>query len=104
MTKTFTTPVVVTTTDKQLRRSKPNLFKVFMLNDDYTTMDFVIDILQSVFYKESDEATVLMLQIHQKGMALCGVYPFEIAETKVARVHERARAAGFPLRCTLEPE
>jgi len=104
MTKTLTNPQLDNTTDKQPRRAKPNLFKVFMHNDDYTTMDFVIEVLQSIFHKESDEATFLMLQIHRRGQALCGLYPFEIAETKVAKVHKQARAAGFPLRCTLDPE
>lgn len=104
MTKTLTTPQQNTATGKQQRSAKPNLFKVFMHNDDYTTMDFVIETLQSIFYKESAEATVLMLQIHRRGQALCGLYPFEIAETKVAKVHRQARAAGFPLRCSIEPE
>lgn len=100
MTKTFTTPY----TEKQLRRARPERFNVFMHNDDYTTMDFVIEVLQSIFHKESAEATILMLQIHRRGQALCGLYPFDIAETKVDKVHKRAREAGFPLRCTLEPE
>lgn len=104
MTKTFTTPQLDNLTGRKQNRAKPNFFKVLMHNDDYTTMDFVIDVLQSTFHKESAEAISLMLQIHQRGQALCGVYPFEIAETKVFKVHEQARAAGFPLRCTLEPE
>ena len=104
MTKTLTTPQLDHATGKQRRSEKPKLFKVFMHNDDYTTMDFVIEVLQSIFHKESDEATFLMLQIHRRGQALCGLYPFEIAETKVDKVHNRARAAGFPLRCTLESE
>ena len=104
MTKTLTTPQLDNATGKQQRNAKPNLFKVFMHNDDYTTMDFVIEILQSIFHKESAEATFLMLQIHRRGQVLCGLYPFEIAETKVAKVHRQARAAGFPLRCTFEPE
>lgn len=104
MTRTLTPPHLVNAPGKQIRKAKPNLFLVFMLNDDYTTMDFVIEILQSIFYKESVEATSLMLQIHRQGRALCGLYPFEIAETKVNKVHKLAREAGFPLRCTLEPE
>jgi ATP-dependent Clp protease adaptor protein ClpS len=89
---------------KQPGKAKPNLFKVYMHNDDYTTMDFVIEVLKSIFHKQSADATVLMLQIHRQGQALCGLYPFEIAETKVSKVHKLAREAGFPLRCTLEPE
>lgn len=104
MTKTLTTPQLENMIDKQHRRARPTLFNVFMHNDDYTTMDFVIEVLQSIFHKESPEATFLMLQIHRRGQALCGLYPFEIAETKIAKVHKLARAAGFPLRCTLEPE
>jgi ATP-dependent Clp protease adaptor protein ClpS len=104
MTKTLTIPQRENAAANQLRREKPNLFKIFMHNDDYTTMDFVIGVLQSIFHKESGEAISLMLQIHQRGKALCGLYPFEIAETKVEKVHKQAREAGFPLRCTLEPE
>ena len=104
MTKTFSIPQLDKAIGNQPRRARPNLFKIFMHNDDYTTMEFVIEVLQSVFHKESAEATVLMLQIHRRGQALCGLYPFEIAETKVAKVHKQARAAGFPLRCTLDPE
>lgn len=104
MTKTLTTPRQDAATGQQQRSAKPNFFKVFMHNDDYTTMDFVIETLQSIFHKESAEATFLMLQIHRRGQALCGLYPFEIAETKVAKVHRQARAAGFPLRCSIEPE
>jgi len=104
MTKTLITPQLANATVKEKRIAKPYLFKVFMHNDDYTTMDFVIEVLQSIFHKESAEATLLMLQIHRRGQALCGLYPFEIAETKVAKVHRQARAAGFPLRCTLDPE
>lgn len=104
MTKTLTKPHLENATGKELRRAKPNLYNVFMHNDDYTTMEFVIEVLQEIFHKESAEATILMLQIHRRGLALCGLYPFEIAETKVDKVHKRAREAGFPLRCTLEPE
>lgn len=104
MTKIFATPNVLHAADKQRSKPRPNLFRVLMHNDDYTTMDFVMEVLQSVFHKESHEATLLMLQIHRKGIALCGVYPFDIAETKVDKIHRLARGAGFPLRCTLEPE
>lgn len=104
MTKTLTTQQQDLSPEKQLRKATPKLFRVFMHNDDYTTMDFVIEVLQSIFHKESAEATLLMLRIHRSGQALCGLYPFEIAETKVSKVHSQARSAGFPLRCTLEPE
>lgn len=101
-------------TDKQtggevLERSKqetkkPELYKVFLLNDDYTTMDFVVEILESVFHKQPAEAFRIMMMVHTQGKGLCGVYPFEVAETKVETVVERAREHGFPLRAAMEPE
>ena len=83
---------------------KPELYKVLLLNDDYTTMDFVIEILESVFHKTPAEAYRIMMAVHTQGKGLCGVYPFEVAETKVATVVDLARSNGFPLRATLEPE
>ena len=83
---------------------KPELFKVLLLNDDYTTMDFVVEILESVFNKPPAEAYRIMMAVHTQGQGLCGVYPFEVAETKVATVVDLARGQGFPLRATMEPE
>jgi ATP-dependent Clp protease adaptor protein ClpS len=83
---------------------KPELFKVLLLNDDYTTMDFVVEILESVFNKAPAEAYRIMMAVHTQGQGLCGVYPFEVAETKVATVLELARGSGFPLRAAMEPE
>jgi ATP-dependent Clp protease adaptor protein ClpS len=83
---------------------KPELFKVLLLNDDYTTMDFVVEILENVFNKAPAEAYRIMMAVHTQGQGLCGVYPFEVAETKVATVVELARSQGFPLRATMEPE
>jgi ATP-dependent Clp protease adaptor protein ClpS len=83
---------------------KPELFKVLLLNDDYTTMEFVVDILEAVFHKAPAEAYRIMMMVHTQGKGLCGVYPFEVAETKVATVIERAREHGFPLRAAMEPE
>jgi ATP-dependent Clp protease adaptor protein ClpS len=80
----------------------PKLHTVLLLNDDYTTMDFVVKILESVFDKPSDEAFRIMLEVHQAGRGLCGAYPWEVAETKVALVHELARREGFPLRALIE--
>ena len=71
-------------------------------NDDYTSMDFVVGVLCDIFHKTPEEATAIMLAVHQQGIGQCGVYTQEIAETKVALVRQRARAAGFPLRCTME--
>lgn len=83
---------------------KPELFKVLLLNDDYTTMDFVVEILENVFNKPPAEAYRIMMAVHTQGQGLCGVYPFEVAETKVGAVLELARSQGFPLRATMEPE
>ncbi len=83
---------------------KPELYKVLLLNDDYTTMDFVVEILEEVFHKQPAEAFRIMLQVHTQGKGLCGVYPFEVAETKVATVVDLARENGFPLRAAMEPE
>jgi len=93
---------VLERTREQLK--KPELFRVLLLNDDYTTMDFVIEILESVFNKGPAEAFRIMMMVHTQGKGLCGVYPFEVAETKVATVLERARENGFPLRAAMEPE
>ena len=81
---------------------QPALYKVLMHNDDYTTMEFVVEMLTRVFHKAPAEANRIMLNIHYKGLGICGVYPFEIAETKVARVHSLAKEAGHPLKCSLE--
>jgi ATP-dependent Clp protease adaptor protein ClpS len=81
---------------------EPPMFKVLLLNDDYTTMEFVVEVLMGVFAKTLEAATEIMLNVHQKGIGVCGVYPLEIAETKVDTVHSLAKERGFPLRCTLE--
>lgn len=86
----------------RVRRVTPSLFKVLMHNDDYTTMEFVVQMLQTVFHKPATEANRIMLSVHLRGSGLCGTYPWEIAETKVARVHSQAREAGFPLKCSIE--
>jgi ATP-dependent Clp protease adaptor protein ClpS len=83
---------------------KPELYKVLLLNDDYTTMDFVVDVLETIFHKQPAEAHRIMMMVHTQGKGLCGLYPFEVAETKVATVIERARASGFPLLAAMEPE
>ena len=81
---------------------EPKQYKVLLHNDDYTTQEFVVDVLVSVFRKNVNEAQAIMLAVHEKGLGQCGVYPAEVAETKVAVVHSKARAAGYPLRCSLE--
>ena len=86
----------------QAQTRQPPLYQVLMHNDDYTTMEFVVEVLQTVFHMPATEANRIMLHIHFKGVGLCGVFPFEVAETKVSRVHAMARAQGYPLRCTLD--
>lgn len=83
---------------------EPAMFRVLLHNDDYTAMDFVVKILEEVFHKTQEESVTIMLSVHEKGMGVCGVYPREIAEFRVAQVASRAQAAGFPLRCTMEEE
>ncbi len=83
---------------------EPPLYRVLLHNDDYTTMDFVVEILMLVFNKSPEEAVNIMLNIHRKGIGLCGVYTYEVSETKVETVHAIAREQGFPLKCTMEKE
>ena len=83
---------------------EPPLYRVLLLNDDYTTMEFVVQVLMSIFGKSVEEATRIMLNVHHRGSGVCGVYPFEVAETKVETVHSLARERGFPLRCVMEQE
>ncbi len=88
--------------DAELAVREPRRFKVLLHNDDYTSMEFVVDVLRSVFRKTQEQATAIMIAVHEKGLGTCGVYTEEVAETKVIQVHEKARAAGFPLRCSME--
>ena len=100
--------VIAPHTDRALKSKpdtkKPSLYKVFLLNDDYTPMEFVVQVLESFFSKSRAEATRIMMHVHRKGAGLCGVYPFDVAETKVARVMLAARQAQHPLQCTMEKE
>ncbi|GJL82874.1 MAG: ATP-dependent Clp protease adapter protein ClpS 1 [marine bacterium B5-7] len=83
---------------------KPRLYKVVLLNDDYTPMDFVVIVLERFFQKNREQAVQIMLTIHHKGSGICGVFPFEIAETKVQQVLGYAQENQHPLQCTMEPE
>ena len=80
----------------------PPMYKVLLHNDDYTTMEFVVEVLQKVFHKNAAEATRIMLLVHKTGSGVCGVFTEDVAETKVEIVHHLARKSGFPLRCSME--
>lgn len=84
--------------------TEPPMYKVLLHNDDYTTMEFVVQILMVVFHKSYEEATQIMLNVHRSGMGLCGIFTYEVAETKVDLVHTLARENEFPLKCTMEKD
>lgn len=98
--KTDTTPLVVEETDQV--PAEPEDYRVYLINDDFTTMEFVISVLMSVFHKSLTEASTLTLEVHRRGRGMVGVYPYDIAVTKIDQVHMMARQRGFPLRCTME--
>lgn len=89
---------------EETETKEPSMYKVVLLNDDYTSMDFVVMILQQVFHKNSVESQRIMLAVHQQGSGVAGVYTRDIAETKIAVVHQLAQQHEFPLRCILEQE
>ncbi len=93
---------IVTRTRVQTR--KPSLYRVLLLNDDYTPMEFVVFILENFFNRSRDQAMRIMLHVHQKGVGVCGVFTFEVAETKVAQVLDLARRHEHPLQCVMEKE
>lgn len=88
--------------ESALEIEEPTKYKVLLHNDDYTTIDFVVDILVGIFHKNSTQAEAIMIDVHKKGRAVCGIYTYEIAETKVYQVKELARRSGFPLLATME--
>ena len=91
-------------TKPRTKTQKPSMYKVLLLNDDYTPMEFVVHVLKRFFSKNREEATQIMLHVHRKGVGICGVYPYEIAETKVTQVIDLARKHQHPLQCTLEKD
>ncbi len=91
-------------TKTRTRTQRPSLYKVLLLNDDYTPMEFVVHVLERFFGKSREEATRIMLLVHHKGVGVCGVYTYEVAETKVAQVIEFARQHQHPLQCMMEKE
>jgi len=94
--------VVDVATKPKPKTKKPPIYRVLLLNDDYTPMEFVVHVLERYFNKDQQEATQIMLHVHQKGIGVCGIYPFEIAETKVMQVTDLARKNQHPLQCTME--
>jgi len=93
-----------TITKPKTRSKRPSLYRVLLLNDDYTPMEFVVLVLQDVFNKTREEAMRIMLHVHNQGVGECGVYPFEVAETKVTRVMDAARKNQHPLQCVMEKQ
>lgn len=93
---------VQTITRSKPKVKRPRQYRVLLINDDFTTMDFVVKILEQVFRKSPAEAVQIMLQVHRRGQGVAGVYTKEIAEAKIVMVHDRAREAGYPLRCIME--
>ena len=90
--------------DEKVAPKKPSLYQVLILNDDYTPMEFVVLVLERFFAKNNNEATQIMYHVHKKGTGVCGIYPYEVAETKVVQVMEYAKKNQHPLQCTLEKE
>ncbi|MFA6012186.1 MAG: ATP-dependent Clp protease adapter ClpS [Desulfobacteraceae bacterium] len=91
-------------TDQDTLLVEPPMYRVFLMNDDYTPMDFVIEILMKVFNKSIESATQIMMSVHNNGSGVCGVYTYEIAETKTGTVHRMSEESGYPLRSTMEKE
>jgi len=102
MAKDKTTSQEDILTREREKLQEPHLYKVLLHNDDYTSMDFVVMILETIFHKTTDEATRIMLNVHHQGQGIAGVYTREIGETKVASVHRMARKNQYPLKCSLE--
>ena len=87
--------------EKELK--EPDMYKVVLYNDDYTTKEFVVEVLRIVFHKPAIEATKIMMDVHKRGKGVVGVYTWDIAQTKVAQVHQMAKEREFPLKCSVEP-
>lgn len=90
--------------DTKIKIKKPMMYMVIIHNDDYTTMEFVVEVLMKVFHKKPPEATKIMLDVHNKGKGIVGVYTYDIAATKIAQVEEMTQESGFPLKLTMEEE
>ena len=99
-----TGPTTSIVTKSKTKPKKPSMYKVVLLNDDYTPMEFVVAVLERFFRKSREEATQIMLHVHQRGVGVCGVFPYDVAETKVSLVVDFARRSEHPLQCTLEKD
>ncbi len=97
-------PATSIVTKTKAKPKKPSMYKVILLNDDYTPMEFVVAVLERFFRKNREEATRIMLHVHQRGVGVCGVFPYDVAETKVTQVVDFARRSEHPLQCTLEKD
>ncbi len=95
-------PVIGAITKTRVETKKPSMYKVLMLNDDYTPMEFVVHVLERFFHKNREESTRIMLHIHRRGVGLCGIFTYEVAETKVTQVMDFARKHQHPLQCVME--
>lgn len=93
----------IATAPSKIKPELPDMFKVLLINDDYTPMEFVVETIQRFFHKTREQATDIMLQVHTKGKGVCGVYPKDIAETKMNQVMKSAQDAQHPLQCVIEP-
>ena len=93
-----------TLTIEKPKTESPRMYKVFLHNDDYTPMDFVVSIVETIFHKSHEEAVHIMLSVHRKGIGLCGIFTREIAETKTCEVIHLSKENEYPLQCTMEPE
>lgn len=92
------------TTQTKPKTRKPSLYRVLLLNDDYTPMEFVVYVLEQFFHKSHEDAMRIMMHVHQHGVGVCGVFPYDVAETKVAQVIDTARRHQHPLQCTMEKD
>lgn len=104
MSSDASSPTLVRKPKTRKKPKKPKMYRVLLHNDDYTSMEFVVEILRSIFRKKEPDAERIMLNVHFTGIGLCGIYTLQVAETKVRAVHQRARQRGFPLRASMEPE
>lgn len=95
---------VVIKPKSEQKLARPPMWKVVLHNDDYTTQEFVVAILRGIFHRSEEEAVTIMLHVHRNGIGIAGIYPYDVAETKVERVRALAREREFPLLCTMEPE